>query len=321
MGTTLFNLAKEKFDLFAFLDENGIDYALHGKNIGDGFLGIYECPHCGIGNYHYGINIQEKFGTCWSCAMSDDLVNIIKHLLEINYYEAKDYLISSVYSEEDIEVQVNEVFNKIEPEKKEKKQKKIKQLKTTELYKYIGINGTVTRFCKERKITKSLAKWLDLQISIDKKWRNHLLIPVNYNGDMVGYQIRNFTTRFFHNEGPLKHHLFNYNNIKKRSKIILVEGITDWTSTYNFISKYRKNQNYAVTTPFSKLLTEEQIKLLENIDPEIVIFMLDYDAWFQYYKPSHSLFCDTDFLIVPKDSDPGNMSTSQFLKLFIGHEL
>lgn len=319
MENTLINLAKDKFNLFEFLDENGIDYAMEGKNIGSGFIGIYECPHCGIGNYHYGINIEEKFGTCWSCGMSDGLINIIKHLLELNYYEAKDYLISSTYSEEDLEIQVHQIFNKEKEYKKDTKEKKIKELKTVDLHKYIGSNLTITKFCNERKITRSLAKWLNLQISIDKKWKNYLIIPVNHNGELIGYQARSFTNKHFHIEGPLKHYLFNFDNIKKDSTIILVEGFTDWTSTYSFISKFRKN--YFVTTPFSKLITEEQIKLLEEKKPKKIIFMLDYDAWFQYKNPSYKLFCNTDFIIVPKDTDPGQLTTSQFLKTFMEHGL
>lgn len=321
MNNTLIKLAVEKFDLYALLDENNIDYQLEGKNIGEGYIGIEECPHCGIGNYHYGINVEEKFGTCWSCGLSDDLINLIKSLLGINYYQAKDYLISSVYSEDDIEIQINEIFNGANQPVKVKKEKEIKLPKTVELYKYIGSNKTVTEFCNKRKITKQVAKWLGLQIGVGSKHKNALIVPINHDGDLVGYQARSFTTRYFHNEGPIKQYLYNYNNIKQHSTIFLVEGFTDWTSTNHFITRFRKNKGYYVTSPFSKILTDEQIGLLEEKEPVKVVFMLDYDAWFQYYKPSYSLFCDTDFIIVPKDTDPGQLTTSQFLKSFIENNL
>lgn len=321
MHNTLLEKAIDKFDLFTFLDENDIDYKNSGKNIGEGFIGLYECPHCGISNYHYGINTEDKFGTCWSCGLSDDLINLIKHLLNINYYQAKDFLISSVYSEDDIEVQINEIFNGVKKKEIIKKEREIKLPKTVDLYKYIGKNKTITEFCNKRKITKRVAEWLDLQIGIGSKHKNSLIVPINHDGDLVGYQARSFTTRYFHNEGPIKHYLYNYNNIKQHSTIIIVEGFTDWTSTNHFLNIFRKKKGYYVTTPFSKILTDEQIGLLEEKEPVMVIFMLDYDAWFQYYKPSYSLFCNTGFIICPKDTDPGQLSTSQFLKSFIENGL
>jgi hypothetical protein len=321
MEKTLFNSAKDRFDLFAFLDEYKIDYAMEGKNIGVGYVGIYECPHCGIGNYHYGINIEEKFGTCWSCGFSDNLVNIIRLLTEVTYYEAKEYLISSVYTEEDIEVQVHGIFNDKKKTKEEKKEKEIVLPKSVDLYKYMEKNKTIKSFCKEKNITYKLAQWLDLKIGSGSKFKNNLIIPVYYYGDLIGYQVRSFINRYFHNEGSLKHYLYNYDNIKKHSKIVIVEGFSDWTATYKFLSIYRKKTNMAVTTPFSKILTEEQIELLEDKEPEMVIFMLDYDAWFQYYKPSFKFFCDTDFIIPPRNTDPGQLTNGQFLKTFIEHSL
>lgn len=315
MGTTLVELAASKFDLFEFLDENSVDYQMEGKNIGEGFIGIYECFHCGIGNYHYGINIEEKFGSCWSCGLGDDLVNIIKHILNVNYYEAKDYLISSVYSEDDIELQIDAIFNQIKPIKKKKAEKKIELPKTVDLYKYIGRNKTITEFCINKKITKRVAEWLDLQIGIGSKHKNSLIVPINHDGDLVGYQARSFTTRYFHNEGPIKHYLYNYNNIKQHSTIIIVEGFTDWTSTNHFLNIFRKKKGYYVTTPFSKILTDEQIGLLEEKEPVMVIFILDSDAWFQYFSPSYKLFCDTDFIILPKPHDPSSLSTLQLKKI------
>jgi hypothetical protein len=320
-NTTLADLAKEKFDLFEFLGENGVDYSLEGKNIGEGWLGIYECFHCGIGNYHYGINIEEKYGTCWSCGLGDDLINIIKYILNINYYKAKEYLISSVYNEDDIEIQIDAIFNQIEPAKKEKIEKKIELPKAIELYKLIGKNKTITEFCQKRKITEWLAKDLDLHVSTATKYRNCLIIPIWHKRKFIGYQARSFTSRFFHNKGPLKHYLYQYDKIEKDSTIFIVEGFTDWTNTNSFLKVFRRYHKYYVTTPFSKILTDEQINIFQELEPKRAIFMLDYDAWYQYYTPSFKLFCDTDFVILPKDTDPGKMNIRQFLRTFIKYDL
>jgi len=320
MSNILLEKAIEDFDLFTFLDENNVDYKMHGKNIGDGFIGVDECPHCGIGNYHYGINISEKFGSCWQCGRGDDLINIIKNVLKINWYQAKDHLISSTYSEDDIEVQINEIFNRKKQKEKPKKEKEIKLPQSVPLYKYIGKNKTITIFCEDKGITSQLAKYLDLGIGINSKHKHKLIIPIYYGDNLVAYQTRSFTNRYFNNEGPLKHYLYQYNSIKKGEIIFIVEGFTDWVSTNNFITNYRKN-SYYVTTPFSKIITQEQIELLEAKQPGMVIFLLDYDAWFQYYNPSNKLFCNTDFIILPRDKDPGSLSNNEFLRVFRKHGL
>jgi hypothetical protein len=321
MENILINNAKEKFNLFQFLDENNIEYRMSGKNIGEGFIGIEECWHCGIRNYHYGINIEGKYGTCWSCGRGDNLLFIIVHILHINYKEAEEYLISSTYSQEDIEVQVHEIFNSQKQKQKIKPEKEIVLPQSVPLYKYIGKNKTITRFCEDKKITPQLSKYLDLKIGINSKCKNKLIIPIYYGRDLVAYQARSFINRYFKNEGPLKHYLYQYNNIKKEGIIFIVEGVTDWISTNNFIQLFRKNKNYYVTTPFSKILTQEQIELLEAKDPSMVVFMLDYDAWYQYYNPSYKMFCDTDFIILPKDKDPGNMNNFHFMKSFLENGL
>lgn len=321
MGNTLLNNAISKFKLFEFLDENNVDYAMEGKNIGTGFIGIYECFFCGASNYHYGINIEKKYGTCWQCNKTDNLIGIIKNILQISYKEAKEYLISSTYSEEDLELQVDQIFNPETEKKKIKKEKAITLPKSVPLYKYIEKNRIVTQFCEKKKITQQIAKDLDLQIGINSKSKNKLIIPIYYGRDLVAYQARSFLNRYFHNEGEIKHYLYQYNSIKKGGIIFIVEGITDWISTNSFLQVFRPKKNYFVTTPFSKILTQEQLELLEAKEPNMIVFMLDNDAWYQYYGPSYKLFCKTDFIILPQGKDPGDMTNFMFMKTFLENKL
>lgn len=291
--------------------ENNHSYCANGSIV----------KNCGIGNYHYGINIEKKYGTCWQCNKTDNLIGIIKNVLQIRYKEAKEYLISSTYSEEDIELQIDQIFNPQLENKKRVNNKKIVYPKTVPLYKYIGTNKIITQFCKDKKITQSIAKDLDLQIGTNSKCKNKLIIPIYYGKELVAYQARSFINRYFYNEGEIKHYLYQYERIKKGGTIIIVEGVTDWISTNNFIQIFRSKKNYYVTTPFSKIITQEQLELLEAKDPTMVVFMLDRDAWYQYYQPSYKLFCDTNFIILPPNKDPGEMTNFMFMKTFLEHKL
>ena len=72
-----------------------------------------------------------------------------------------------------------------------------------------------------------------------------------------------------------------------------------------------------ITTGFSKKLTNEQIKIINNMNLSSVIFLLDGDSWHDYYSSSIQLTCPhSDFIILSKDKDPGELSQREFLRIF-----
>jgi hypothetical protein len=151
---------------------------------------------------------------------------------------------------------------------------------------------------------------------MDSKEKNKLIIPIYYKQNLVAYQSRSLFKSIYKNTGPIKQYIYYYDYIPKNAILFIVEGVMDWISLHLFLINHRKNKNYYVTTSFSKMITTEQINLIETLIPEKVIFMLDYDAWYGYYGPSYKLNCSTDFLILPKDKDPGNMNNLNFIRLF-----
>lgn len=55
-----------RFDVIAYLDNRGIDYAHAGHDIAPGWIGI-PCPYCGCHGRHGGIKLGPNTFSCWIC--------------------------------------------------------------------------------------------------------------------------------------------------------------------------------------------------------------------------------------------------------------
>ena len=76
-------------NIIKFFEDYEIDYALKGKNIQQGWVGIC-CPFCNDTNYHMGYNLDEQYNSlnCWKCG-SHGLLQTIQELLDVNRQIAK----------------------------------------------------------------------------------------------------------------------------------------------------------------------------------------------------------------------------------------
>ncbi|MDY0315702.1 MAG: CHC2 zinc finger domain-containing protein [Bacteroidales bacterium] len=309
--------AVDNFDLFEFLDSEEVDYSTDTKNVGSGWVGISPCPSCSDTSYHFGLNIERKTGHCWVCGFTCSPIKFISLIKGISYKDAIQYVLDEAnIGEEDLEYQILNILNYKEPEESKKVEKKIVLPDCTEITsKMIKHNPAIHNFFKARKLNKNHVTEYKLKIALSGWERGKLVIPIRYRKRTVAYQIRSFTNRFFKNEGPIKHYLYRMDRVKKNKRVLIVEGWTDYVITYDFLQKFNLTE-YAVTTGFSKIITDEQISLLMKKNPKEVISLLDYDAWDQYHELTHRLHCDSSVLIPPRNKDPGGMTEWEFLKMF-----
>lgn len=320
MENALIKAAIEKFDLIGFLDEQNISYSESGKNIGQGWIGISECPFCGIGNNHFGIHRETKLTNCWNCVTGKtNLVGFVAQILGVSYKEAETYILGDMVMDyEDLENVVSNIFNQENEKPKETTSTThVKLPHSIKISKQIiNTKSHIRDFFEKRGLDYMDATVYNLRVGLEGLSKNKLIIPIHDNENLIGYQLRSFINKFYQNIGNIKQYLYNYSKIPPNSKIILVEGFFDYTSTDKFIEKYYKGKYY-VTTGFSKIITESQIKLLNDLKPKQIIYFLDRDAWMDYDKTCHDINCDTSFIVPPaKKGDPGNMNHLDFLKLF-----
>lgn len=78
----------EQFDLIKFFDHYDISYTEHGKNIGSQWVGLDECPFCGISNNHFACNLVSKMFSCWGCGERGNPFKLIKALLQISFSDS-----------------------------------------------------------------------------------------------------------------------------------------------------------------------------------------------------------------------------------------
>lgn len=69
----------EAFDVIAYLDEKGVDYATEGKNIGPNWIGT-PCLWCSDGSYHLGINLDGKGFSCFRCGERGNAVKLVMQI-------------------------------------------------------------------------------------------------------------------------------------------------------------------------------------------------------------------------------------------------
>lgn len=316
--------AIERFDIFQFLDENKINYETEGDNIGVDWIGISPCPQCDDEDNHFGINQITKTTHCWKCGFDTNLIGLISKIKEISYKKAKEFILEETRIDEDSDLE-SRILNILETDEKSYTTNKVIEEKELVLKGCIDLNFNLVQnniilndFFKSRKLTRNHIYEYDIKFGISGQLKGKLIFPIFDNNKLVAYQSRSLFESRYKITGPAHNYLYKINDIpkgKKKPKIILVEGILDRIRLDDFVCKFYKNK-YFTTTPFSKILSNIQIDILNKVNPEEVIYMLDRDAWFDYQKTNSKLNCSSSFLILPRDKDPGSMNEKENLKFF-----
>lgn len=312
--------AVQNFDIISFLEENHIDYKLEGKNIGPGWIGVSPCIGCGDSSYHAAIHKENKTYTCWACKDNMWLGKFISTVQNISIGKAIDLILEYLpEKEEDLVDNIKNIF-------KVKEQKTIVTIKNKpkELPPSIPISTLLIKshkplqdFLKKRNLKKSDLDEYNIRIGINGKYKSRLIMPICYNRKLVAFQTRHLTQKIYLNEGTTGHYIYKAERINPKYPLIIVEGIFDYINTFKFIHKFFKGK-MNITTGFTKKLTPEQIKIINEMNLSSIIFMLDGDSWHDYYSSCENLNCEkSSFIIIPdKKKDPGSLHQKEFLRIF-----
>jgi hypothetical protein len=312
------NEAIANFDIISFLEENNIDYKLEGKNIGSEWIGINPCPSCNDSRFHAAIHKDNKNFTCWVCKDNFWLGDFISKIKGSSKKEAVELILEYLpEKDEDLVDNIRNILNSKEQKPISKVKEKAMKIPPSILITPLLIKSykPLQDFLKARKLTIPDLNEYNIKIGIQGKYKSRLIFPIHYKKQLVAFQTRHLIQKLYLNEGPMGHYLYKPERINTKYPLIIVEGIFDYINIFKFIQRFLKGK-MNVTTGFSKKLTNEQIKILNNINISSIIFSLDGDSWHDYYSSNISLHCKTDFLILPKNNDPGNMTEKEMLHLF-----
>ena len=237
------------FDIVQFCSDYSIEYALSGKNISNGWVGLQDIYAVNDNSYHLGFHKNKGYLKSWKTG-HHFLNNYIQDVLSVSAKEA--YKIIAEYSSDDI-VYVD-------------KAQTIKKVPFT---------------ISETPIKKSHGDFLRLRgfnaTTIKKKYDLRsdgykIVIPVYYQHQIVSYQERDVRQKFYKNcplESAImnnKEILYNLDNVFN-SVIIIVEGVTDvWclgdNSVCTFGTSWTKAQSYEIAR-----LDKEIVILFDNEKP------------------------------------------------------
>ena len=260
-------ILKDNFDVRAFLDDQGVAYALEGDNVSTGWMNI-KCLFCSDHANHLGVRLAGGSYHCWLCDETGDAISLIRAVLGCGFPRAFKVL-------ESYQGRVP-LWDESTP-------------KVSRATKVLPDEFVPIEAGREPELVK---RWFDrrrFSLDICQVWRLgwcefgsyalHLIVPVFLDGDLVSFQAADLTGKASSKYRscpdersilPLKSCLYGLDEaVKASGPIILVEGVTDkWRLGVNAVALFGKGWKYA------------QIDLLANRagDNRLIRVLLDLDA-------------------------------------------
>lgn len=223
------------FDAHRFVADYHIDYALSGKNVSEGWVGINDI-YASDSSYHMGIN-PVGYVYSWKSGWHP-LRKVIADLLNISYHEADNII--GLYS----------TSSKIDRILKKRQ--------------FTIADGSLKKahrnFLRSRGFNASyIAEKYDLRAEDSR-----LIIPVYFNREIVSYQERDVRYKFY-KACPKDKAIINYKDILynidncKNSYVVVVEGILDaWRlgddAVCTFGTSWTKQQRNLLTNRFNHVI-------------------------------------------------------------------
>lgn len=277
-----------KFLLEDYLKHNGIDYKSSGKNIGEGWIGVRDCPFCGDSKYHLGINKNSGIFSCWICKKSGNITYLIQELENVPPNVATE-----IYN--NFSITENIVSHSLIDTLKGILNKPVVRFQTMDSQrrvlclpdKIVHLKEALTRFKSVEKYlhdrgfdSNDVESWGDTWLCLDGKFHGRIIFPVYVGQKLVNYVGRTIIyspLRYMNCPNseaiiPIKDCIYNYDSWNVGEPIIIAEGIFD-------ILKIKKLLNKKVVGLFGKQISDNQLLLIRKKDPSKVYLFLDRDAW------------------------------------------
>lgn len=282
------------FDILSFCRNYGIPYAMQGKNIGPGWLGM-NCPFHRDEAYHLGFNIAGAYFYCWKCG-GHSVHRIIKGYLRCSDFEAQ-----TIEDEYGTRNSLLAGLNKRTPQADTLV---MPGEELSKLYrKYLIKRGLDPDEIIEKYHVKAGG--------IVGGWKYRLMIPVYENGTLMTYQGRDITGNTDLRYKTLsieesvdnpKHLLYNIDNTKKDA-VIVCEGVVDvW-----------KIGDGSVAT-LGTSTTEEQVRKLNKFGKVYILFDPEENAQKRAKKLGErvaAMGTEVEIIDTGLDHDPGDMTPKE----------
>lgn len=281
----------EAFDVIAYLDDKGIDYATEGKNIGIGWIGT-NCFWCPDQSYHLGIHLEGKGFSCFRCGERGNAVKLVSEIEQCSSSQA----FSIIRKYED----VNAIVHKVE------------HFHADDVKLPVGVSKNFPdrhiKYIEDRNFDPDyLIRKYDLYAGgVVGDFRYRIVAPVYLDRKLVtlvGRDITDISDQRYKalsvskSVSSVKNTLYNIDSVKDSA--IIVEGIFDC---------WRIGEGCIAT--FGTKVTHEQILMLRGLKRAFVMF--DADAVKQAYKIASLINSVVGYVEVIElsEGDPGDLNSS-----------
>lgn len=284
------------FDIISYCSNYGIDYALKGKNIGSGWVGL-QCPFHDDDGYHLGFNAAGGYFYCWKCG-GHSVASVIKQQQNCSFYEANRILDSFDTSYVLLDsLNIKKKGNVSNIELPGEPLGKLEQ-------RYLRSRGFDPEYIEKAHGVRSGG--------ITGEWKYRLIIPIYQDGVLVSYQGRDVTGSQELRYKTLaveksvvdpKKCLYGLDKVRGNEYIIVSEGIFDaW-----------KLGNNAVAT-LGTSTTETQIQRMARYRKVYIVFDPEAPAQERATKLGAkvgALGAEVIIVNTELDHDPGDMTEAE----------
>ncbi len=301
----------KNFDIKAFLDDEGVEYWEHGKNVGKDYIGI-QCvfPTCTDTSNHLGINLKHKGFKCLACEETGSLSVLLKQILHIKsiWYDFIPLL---------QKYQLDDYYIEDKPKKKKRKKSKILPPEF-EYLKKKKLPPLVYNMLRDRKLSLRIIKKYSLGWCQFGDYPLHLIAPIFYNDEIVSYMAMDLTgktsPKYQICPNDVSHIikddiLYGVDGLSKdMEQLFICEGLVDkWKLGKEAIAFFGKrftaNQLYSITERVSPK-TIVKIILDSDAKKEADILSLNLPAYFKNI-----------FVVSLKKGDPANLSKKEISRI------
>ena len=282
----------EAFDIIAYFDERGVDYATEGKNIGSNWVGV-RCLWCSDSSHHLGIHLDGKGFSCFRCGERGNALKLVMAIEQCS--SGKAFQIIKRFEDPSVVID-----------------RPSKEVHADSVKLPIGVSKRFT----DRHLTYMEKRNFDPEFLIRKydlyagdcvgEFKHRIVAPVYLNHKLitlVGRDITDLSDRRYKalaiskSISTVKGSLYNIDSVG--DSVIIVEGVFDC---------WRIGDSCVAT--FGTKVTHEQVLMLRGLRRAFVLFDADAVRQAQKIASLVSSVVDSVEIITLSEGDPAELKPS-----------
>ena len=225
------------------------------------------CPFCDDSEAHAGIFLDNLRFSCWKCKTKGSFFDLLTELTGITFSDYRQMMADSSFEHrgESALTSINKIISHdIEVERSA--EEVVWPPSGSVPISNMANDAQVIAYLKFRNVTQQFCEGQDVHIGVIGRYAGRFIIPVYYKTTIGAYQARDMTDideAKYLTKGDISYFLYNIDLVDVAQPVPITEGIFDCWATEN------------ATSSFSAALSDEQITLMQQMDPPYWVLCWD----------------------------------------------